>query len=105
MGTKVENIHRLKHHWGADPRYVYIGRRGHGHDGYFGNPFVLKAEEDREAVYREYVNYLKDRVRSDKVFRARVRGLAGKTLVCFCAPLRCHGHALAIMADHLAKQD
>lgn len=101
--TKVENIRNLTGSWELEARYVYIGRAGHGHDGYFGNPFELKQEADRERVYQQYVDYLKARVRNDETFRRSVKALSGKTLVCFCAPKRCHGNALAIMADHLAE--
>ena len=40
MKTRVVNIKEEKYD-------VYIGRAGRGQDGYFGNPFVLKAGETR----------------------------------------------------------
>lgn len=103
--TTVVNVRSLPAGWEAQAEYVYIGRTGKGLTGYFGNPFPLQSEAQREMVYTAYVTHMKERVRNDPEFKRRVRGLAGKTLVCFCAPLRCHGNALMIMADHLAKQE
>lgn len=36
---------------------VYIGRKGKGHDGYFGNPFRLKHEGERAEVLELYRKY------------------------------------------------
>ena len=100
--TDVVNIRSLTGSWKLESKYVYIGRTGKGMDGYFGNPFELKSEKDREEVYWKYVEWLKSRVRNDSEFRRNVKNLSGKTLVCFCKPKRCHGDALKVMADHLA---
>lgn len=102
--TTVVNIRSLTGSWALESRYVYIGRAGKGMSGYFGNPFELRSESEREEVYRKYVEWMKSRVRNDPEFRRNVKALAGKTLVCFCSPKRCHGDALAVMADHLAKE-
>lgn len=104
--TKVVNIRALPADWDRNAEYVYIGRAGKGQNGPFGNPIALTVDtpDNRETVYRMYVTYLKNRVRNEPDFAEAVKGLAGKTLVCFCAPKKCHGDALAIMADHLAKR-
>ena len=101
--SQVISIRSAPAGWEHDPMYVYVGRAGHGQRGYFGNPFPLLSEAQRDEVYDRYVAYLKDRVRHDPEFAQAVRSLAGKTLVCFCAPLRCHAQALSIMAEHLAQ--
>lgn len=77
---------------------VYIGRAGHGHDGYFGNPFVLTPVISRISVLTKYEKWFYERLGSDLVFRKRIHDLKGKTLGCFCSPKLCHGH---IIADYL----
>lgn len=80
---------------------VYIGRVGHGHDGYFGNPhpvgqcwlcgtYHLKVH----AIEAFRVDFL-TRVKTDKEFARRVLALKGKVLGCFCAPAACHGDVIA----------
>lgn len=70
---------------------VYIGRAGKGQDGYFGNPFVLEREADRESVLRRYREYFYARLEVDEEFKRRIHELDGKTLGCFCKPKLCHG--------------
>lgn len=85
--------------WQADENYVYIGRAGHGLDGYFGNPFRLGAGEQRGATLERYARWLANRMKTDATFAARVSGLKGKTLVCFCKPSACHGDILEYAAN------
>jgi len=57
----------------------------------FGNPFVLGADGDRDAVCDAYANHYlpyKPSITNGFLF------LKGKVLICHCYPLRCH-------ADHL----
>jgi len=90
---------------------VYIGRAGHGHDGYFGNPVALNrrcpecslTHERSGSTLRCYRDYLLRRLRADPVFLARVRELHKKTLVCFCKPAPCHGDSLAAAASLIAS--
>ena len=82
---------------------VYIGRKGHGHDGYFGNPIkpmtwcqVCGHAHNRGETLDCYKSYFLDRVTKDREFRARVEALKGKRLGCFCKPKkRCHGDTIA----------
>lgn len=79
---------------------IYIGRDmpkaglvGAG----WGNPYTLKKDTEENRVvavmlYREYA------IRNTEI-RKQVATLRGKTLVCWCAPERCHGDALAELAD------
>jgi hypothetical protein len=74
---------------------VYIGRAGRGHDGYFGNPYILGPGNPRGTTIERYGLYFYSRMRQDPEFRERVEALAGKTLVCFCKPYPCHGDVIA----------
>lgn len=70
---------------------VYIGRGGP-----WGNPFVIGEHGDRASVIAQYSAWVASQ--PDLVARAR-RDLAGKDLVCFCAPLACHGDILLAIAN------
>lgn len=103
--TKVINIKNAK----DSPDEVYIGREGHGKDGYFGNPILLHKEcpecgevhTAKGSTLQCYEKYLVNRLKTDEVFKKRVASLSGKTLVCFCKPNKCHGDILAKVADNI----
>jgi hypothetical protein len=78
---------------------VYIGRAGHGHDGFFGNPFRLGEHEPRGATIQRYREWFLARIASDPEFRKRVLELKGKRLGCFCKPHACHGGVMAQWID------
>jgi hypothetical protein len=80
---------------------VYIGRAGHGEDGYFGNPFRLSASESRGATIERYRKYFHNRLKTDPEFKRRVHQLKGKTLGCFCKPYSCHGDVIKEYLDSL----
>ena len=90
--TKVVNLRK-------EPYDVYIGRAGHGQDGYFGNPFPMSNEMERAYVLKQYKDYFLKRVAEDEEFCKRVLGLKGKVLGCFCVPKACHGHVIAEWVD------
>jgi len=77
MKTTVVNI---KH----DKYDVYIGRAGNGQDGYFGNPFIIGRNGNRDEVLDLYYIHFYDRLRTDPEFAARIAKLKGKVLGCFC---------------------
>lgn len=77
MKTTVVNIRTHKYD-------VYIGRAGHGHDGYFGNPFSVMRDGGRERAIALYREYFYKRLRVDPEFAKRVEELRGKRLGCFC---------------------
>ena len=79
---------------------VYIGRAGKGQDGYFGNPFRLRASDGRGATIERYRKYFHDRLETDPEFKRRIHELKGKTLGCFCKPYACHGD---VIAEYLNK--
>lgn len=74
---------------------VYIGRKGRGHDGYFGNPFRVPPGEARGATIEKFRLYFTKRIKEDSEYRRRVLTLKGKRLGCFCKDENgegpCHG--------------
>lgn len=101
MGTTVINIQKAPAGWQSDPQYVYIGRQGHGHSGYFGNPRWTGGKIDGDCSFESYARAL---IATDAEFKRRVTGLYGKTLVCFCKPNDCHGDMLVILAHELNSE-
>ena len=89
--TTVVNLKRSQYD-------VYIGRRGRGLDGYFGNPFRIKRYGDGahlHEIMEAYRRYFSNRIEADAEFRRRVLELSGKRLGCFCKPGPCHGDVIA----------
>ncbi len=82
---------------------VYIGREGHGHDGYFGNPFSVVQDGGRERAIALYREYFYRRLRVNPEFAARVKELKGKRLGCFCKPKTCHGDVIVEYLENTMK--
>lgn len=87
---------------------VYIGRAGHRESGYFGNPYARGERCSRcgekhltpASTLPCFELYFLQRLGSDPEYRARVRGLKGKVLGCFCQPGDpCHGRVMARWLD------
>jgi hypothetical protein len=93
MRTRVTNIHR------RDEFDEYIGRAGKGLSGYFGNPIPLDDSQSRELVLAKYETYFLNRLEADPEFKAKILGLRGKRLGCFCAPKLCHGMVIVKYLD------
>ncbi len=93
-------VHNIRHERMQEGD-VYIGRAGKGQDGYFGNPFTLRSEAERSTCLAQFREYAIQRLFNDEAYLAAVKGLHGKRLFCFCAPLACHGHVLAQLAEEL----
>jgi hypothetical protein len=70
---------------------VYIGRPSK-----WGNPFVIGPDGTREDVVRKFEKYLHA---NPELLEAAKLELRGKDLVCFCAPLACHGDILSRIAN------
>lgn len=68
---------------------VYIGRGSR-----WGNPFVIGKDGDRAEVIAKYKEYAIARIGVDMHW---MKPLIGKNLMCFCAPLACHGDVLLKM--------
>ena len=61
---------------------IYIGRGSK-----YGNPFVIGEDGTREEVIQKYKEWFKTQ-------NIEVDSLRGNNLICFCAPLACHGDFL-----------
>lgn len=75
-----------KHHRNAPPGAVYIGRGSP-----YGNPFVIGRDGDRAEVIRRF--------ECEVLPSLDVTALRGQDVVCFCAPLPCHGDAIVSKAN------
>jgi hypothetical protein len=93
MTTEVVNLYK-------EPYDVYIGRKGKGQDGYFGNPHIHGSRDDNIKMFEKYFY---DRLKRDPKFRKRVHELRGKRLGCFCKPKRCHGDVIAKYLNDLPE--
>ena len=69
---------------------VYVGRPTP-----WGNPFVIGRDGDRKTVVAKYRRWLWKRMQEGRIDRDRLAALAGKDLVCHCAPRPCHAQVLA----------
>ena len=69
---------------------VYIGRGSP-----WGNPYVLGKHGDRAEVIEKYRVYAYAKWVEDQAYGIDwLEPLRGKDLVCYCAPLACHGDVL-----------
>ena len=73
---------------------VRINRRSR-----WGNPFVIGRHGAREEVIERYRNWLWSKMKSGAIPLSEVAALNGKTLLCHCHPLPCHGDVLAKAAS------
>lgn len=103
MTTTVVNIRRHEFD-------VYVGRAGHGFDGYFGNP--IKRRGPSGSTIDAYRDHFYERLETDEAFKQRVLALRGKRLGCFCVqttwslkdngPPICHAQVIAHYLDKLS---
>lgn len=100
------------------PGDVYVGRyvepgchhnidlTCEGVDGYFGNPFYLYDEKQRETVVLRFEWHARERIANpEDDFANRVRALLDRRLFCWCAPKRCHADVLQELACELAQAE
>ena len=85
MTTKVVHCKR-------EPYDIYVGRGSK-----WGNPFKIGPNGTREEVIAKYCDYIAQQPH----LLAALPEIKGKTLGCWCAPLACHGHVQAELADAL----
>jgi hypothetical protein len=83
-----------------NPDYVYIGRdMTYYINGAIGskwqNPFKV-TEYGRDECLSKYKEYLL----SNKKLMSDIKELKGKTLMCWCAPEKCHGDILMELANN-----
>ena len=79
-----------KHRHGVPAGAVYIGRGSK-----WGNPFRIGPDGDRATVIAKYERWLARQYH----LLAAADALRGHDLVCFCAPLPCHGDVLLRFAN------
>jgi len=105
----VTNVHnnRCKVYVGrpdANPK----GRGGKPTSGHprwgWGNPFSMGGGASRGSVIRQYTKWIMAPERVQLRAEAR-QELQGKTLGCFCVPLSCHGHVLALIANSESDEE
>jgi hypothetical protein len=85
-------LNKYRHRIPADA--VYIGRPSK-----WGNPFQIGPDGSREEVIEKYRAWIATR---PALIAAARQELAGKDLVCWCAPQACHGHVLlALVAEEI----
>lgn len=68
---------------------IYIGR-----GSMWGNPFKIGVDGDRDTVCEKHKEYLWQQIKSGEITLSQLAALHGADLICYCAPLRCHGHTL-----------
>jgi Domain of unknown function (DUF4326) len=68
---------------------VYVGRPSK-----WGNPFVIGKDGTRAEVIAKYERWL-----HDSGLISQIGELAGRDLVCWCAPEPCHGDVLLKLAN------
>ena len=83
-----------KHKHGIPAGAVYIGR-----GSMWGNPFVMGQHGTRDEVVEKHAAYLRNQVKTGEVSLQQLASLYRKDLVCFCAPLKCHGDILEKAAE------
>ena len=75
---------------------VYIGRPSK-----WGNPYLIdRAGLTRDAVIQKYREHLEAHPQLKAAVRIELRG---KDLVCWCAPLPCHGDVLIEVANSIPE--
>lgn len=69
---------------------IYIGRPGP-----WGNPFIIGRHGTRAEVIQKY----EDLITTQRLPLHHIELLRGHDLVCWCAPLPCHGDVLLKLAN------
>lgn len=100
-------------HCKREPFDVYVGR-GDTRDSRWGNPFTFKVGTlaqfvvPKDEVLTRYAEWLKQQPE----LMALIPTLRGKTLACWCKPIKgfqgkllCHGQILAALADGCQPED
>lgn len=83
---------------GIPPGACYIGRPSP-----LGNPFIIGRDGTRNEVVAKYRHWLWQQMQSDPSMLRLVAELAGRDLVCWCAPLPCHGDVLVAASRWAAR--
>jgi len=65
---------------------------------FWGNMFKMENENERNMVCDQFENWIKH---FPGVIKKAKKDLAGKDLVCWCHPKRCHGETLLRIANEV----
>lgn len=76
-----------RYHRDAPAGAVYVGRPSP-----YGNPFIIGKDGTREEVIKKFEDWLLNK--ADILYYRIREELAGKDLVCWCAPKPCHADIL-----------
>lgn len=93
MTGRVVNIHRVR---GLPMGSIDIMRPGP-----LGNPYPVGAVWSRAEAISLHMHYARERMKRDPEWAALVRSLKGRTLVCICAPLPCHGDNYLVLCEEV----
>ena len=76
---------------------ISIGRAGDGHDGRFGNPFVVGKDGEVGECVEKFREWFYSDDMDAEVMREQVdfEIKPGMRLGCFCKPNPCHGDVIA----------
>lgn len=89
--------------WNKRDKNIPVGAVYVGRPSKWGNPFSMKKESDRAAVIEAYRDMLRHESTNPKSVYHQMRlvreELRDKDLVCWCAPLGCHGDVLLEIAN------
>ena len=80
------------------PGAVYIGRANRKYglpESKWNNPYRIRKQGKRDEVIAKFREYLLGNAR----LMAELHELRGRDLVCWCAPLPCHGDVLLELAN------
>lgn len=89
-----------------DRNSYYIGRGSK-----WGNPFTHIKDKKTKALYivdtrEEAIEKYRDWLLNNTILIHSLRELVGKDLVCYCAPLPCHGDILKeLVEERFGEQD
>lgn len=99
---QVVNMSKIKK---LSPGDVYIGRYNARYGlvaSPFANPFPITVSQDRDAVLEKYDEYIRGRISREMPLKIHLINLAdADRLVCWCAPLPCHGDILVKIMKEL----
>lgn len=86
MTSRQPRVLNARHTGKTAPGAVYVGRPSK-----YGNPFVIGRDGDRDAVIDRYRRWL---LSQPELIATARHELAGKDLICWCAPAPCHADVL-----------
>ena len=85
---------------------IYIGRGSKWGNRFTHIPNIPNTVlvKNRDEACDRHLSDLEDKVRKGEISIQELANLHGKNLVCFCAPLRCHGDNLEAAAKWAIEQ-